>query len=292
MAHSRFFTILTAVAALGAHASPCKPPHGSSNSLSSTSSLSTDVVTYSAVSSTTKADTTDTVSATSTSATETASTESTSASSTSPTITETASETSSTPEASSTTSTTITTDVTESASATSSTPEVPTPTPTTSEPPCVETQILVNPAFDDNDDAQPWSLGAGVSVSQINPRSAPNFLYNTLNQGRLATAFQQRLPALGSFTYELNYFVNLQTAVNGRGFSCRATPSIGDQVLAPSVTLTDNGPYGFRSSSQAFTAQIQDSPVALTVAITCEGSFNVVIIGVDDFSLTRLCGAT
>lgn len=42
--------------------------------------------------------------------------------------------------------------------------------------PCVETQILGNPSFDDNNDGSPWVFGAGVTVSQIDPRSAPNFL--------------------------------------------------------------------------------------------------------------------
>jgi hypothetical protein len=51
-------------------------------------------------------------------------------------------------------------------------------TTTSAEPPpvCEPTQILVNPSFDDNNDASPWTLGAGVTISQINPRSAPNFL--------------------------------------------------------------------------------------------------------------------
>jgi hypothetical protein len=110
-----------------------------------------------------------------------------------------------------------------------------------------------------------------------------------MTQALKTTTFSQTLPALGDFTYQLNYYINLQTAVNGRGFSCSATPSINDQILQSSVTLTDSGPYGFRLSSQTFNADDQDAPATLSVSITCSGIFNTIIMGADDVSLTRVC---
>ncbi|TVY74955.1 Succinyl-CoA:3-ketoacid coenzyme A transferase 1 [Fusarium oxysporum f. sp. cubense] len=156
--------------------------------------------------------------------------------------------------------------------------------------PCVETQILVNPSFDDNNDGSPWVFSAGVTLSQIDPRSAPNFLYNTINQGRTRTTFSQSLPALGPYLYRLDYYFKLQTAIQGRGFSCQLTPSINGQTFQSSATLTDSGPYDQRFSSQFFTAQDQGSPATLSVSVQCQGSFNTIIIGTDDFSLTRTCG--
>jgi hypothetical protein len=110
-----------------------------------------------------------------------------------------------------------------------------------------------------------------------------------MNQGRTATTFSQSLPALGPYLYRLDYYFNLQTAIQGRGFSCQVTPSINGQALVSSQTLTDSGPYGQRLSSQYFTAQDQNLPATLSVSIQCQGSFNTIIIGADDFSLTRIC---
>lgn len=111
-----------------------------------------------------------------------------------------------------------------------------------------------------------------------------------MTQARKTTTFSQSLPALGPYLYRLDYYFNLQTAINGRGFSCQVTPIIGGQTLSSSATLTDSGPYGFRLSSQYFTPQDQDESATLTISVQCQGSYNTIIVGVDDFSLIRTCG--
>ncbi|KIL86904.1 hypothetical protein FAVG1_09457 [Fusarium avenaceum] len=157
-------------------------------------------------------------------------------------------------------------------------------------PPAYEpTQILVNPGFDDNNDASPWTLGTGVTVSQVNPRSAPNFLYNTMSAGTTSTTFSQILPPLGNFPYQLDYYFNLQTAINGRAFSCSVVLSINGQPLEPSQVLTVGGPYGFRLSSQRFTGDGSTDDATLSFTVSCTGTYNTIIIGADDFSLQRVC---
>ncbi|KAF4455747.1 hypothetical protein F53441_1946 [Fusarium austroafricanum] len=316
------------VLGVGVNASPCKPY--SSVALSSTVTLATTTTaaTQETASSTITADVTDTTSALQTTVTEvttgsidttdvvettlttsafdTTVTEASSGSTDTTevletTTTEGTSDTTGVVETTATDTTTapgtttdaVETTTTEPVGETSTTVEPTTTTTTAAGPPvCVETQILVNPSFDNNNDGSPWVLGSGVTVSQINPRSAPNFLYNTLNQGRTTTTFSQTLPALGPFIYQLDYYFNLQTAIQGRGFACSVTPRINQQVLNPGETLTDSGPYGFRLSSQGFTVDDPDSPATLSITVQCQGSFNTVIIGVDDFALTRLCNAS
>ncbi|KAH7251278.1 hypothetical protein BKA59DRAFT_452522 [Fusarium tricinctum] len=156
-------------------------------------------------------------------------------------------------------------------------------------PVCESTQILVNPSFDDNSDASPWTLGAGVTVSQVNPRSKPNFLYNTMSSGRTSTTFSQTLPPLGSLWYQLDYYFNMQTALNGQGFSCSAVPSINGQELSRSEALTDNGPYGFQLSTQRFTGDGSTENSILSITVSCTGSYNTIIIAVDDVSFKRVC---
>ncbi|KAM0226828.1 hypothetical protein ACHAPO_012044 [Fusarium lateritium] len=164
------------------------------------------------------------------------------------------------------------------------------PTTTTATGPvCVPTQILENTGFDDNNNGDPWTLDEGATISQINPRSAPNFVYATMSQARTFTSIVQVLPALGPFTYHLQYSFNLQTAINGRGFSCQVYPSVNQQRLDASQVLTDSGPYGFRTGSNTFVPHDPDSPVSLSLAVQCLGSYNSIIIGIDDVTLTRTC---
>ncbi|EXL96116.1 hypothetical protein ACKRZS_007356 [Fusarium odoratissimum] len=215
--HGILVVLAATVLSVGVNAGPCKPY--SSVALSSTIAVETTPTTLETTSSIITADVTDTIDFLETTVTEpaTGSTETTDA-----------------------LESTITESATDTSAATSATLE-PTTTTAAGPGPCVETQILVNPSFDDNNDGSPWVLGAGVTVSQIDPRSAPNFL------------------------------------ING-------------QTLQSSATLTDSGPYDQRFSSQFFTAQDQGSPATLSVSVQCQGSFNTIIIGTDDFSLTRTCG--
>lgn len=80
----------------------------------------------------------------------------------------------------------------------------------------------------------------------------------------------------------------MQTAINGRSFSCSVTPNINARQLPSSEILTASGPYGFRYYQTYFNLE---SSGASTLAITveCSGSFNVIIIGLDDVALTKVC---
>ncbi|RBR25592.1 uncharacterized protein FIESC28_01555 [Fusarium coffeatum] len=308
MALQRLAAIL-AVAALGVtvNASPCKPH--SSAALSSTVSLGSTTAPQETASSTITADVTDTTDVLDTTITETAAstdttgilettiTESTVSTGTTDvfetTITETATDTATTDAAATVEPNTTTDDVTTFLTSAVATEEPTSAEPTTTtaavQPPvCVETQVLVNPSFDDNSNASPWILGDGVTVSQINPRSAPNFIYNTVDQNRKTSTISQSFEGITGFTYRLEYYFNMQTAINGRSFSCSVTPNINGRQLPSSEILTASGPYGFRYYQTYFD---WESSGALTLAITveCSGSFNVIIIGLDDVALTKVC---
>ncbi|KAJ4127915.1 hypothetical protein NW768_008198 [Fusarium equiseti] len=274
MALQRLAVILAVTAlSVGVNAGPCKPH--TSAALSSTISLVSTTVLQDTASSTITAD------ATATTITETAvSTGTTDVFET--TITETATDTTATTDD-------VTTFLTTAVATEEATSAEPTTTTAAVQPPvCVETQVLVNPSFDDNNDASPWVLEDGASVSQINPRSPPNFIYNTLIQARKSTIISQSFEGVAGFTYRLEYYFNLQTAINGRGFSCVVTPSINDRQLPSAQPLTDSGPYGFRYYQTYFDLE-NDGPATLAIAVECSGSFNTIIIGLDDVALTKVC---
>jgi hypothetical protein len=171
MARCGILAVLAAtVLGVGVNAGPCKPY--SSVALSSTIAVDATATTHETASSTITADITDTtdVLETTVTAPTTDSTETTVALET--TVTET---TTHTAETTDTLESTITESATETSAETSATFE-PTTTINAGPGPCIETQILVNPSFDDNNNGSPWVLSTGVTVSQINPRSTPNFL--------------------------------------------------------------------------------------------------------------------
>ncbi|KAG5657761.1 hypothetical protein KAF25_007794 [Fusarium avenaceum] len=249
MARRRIFAVLAAAAfSVGVNAGPCKP-------YSSVALSSTIIETAASTITTETSQATDSTEVLATTLTETATGSIEATISIEPTITTEAA----------TTLATITL-ATPTAEATTTSAEAP--------PACEPIQILVNPSFDDNNDASPWTLGAGVTVSQVNPRPQPNFLYNTMTVGSTSTTFSQTLPPLGNFPYQLDYYFNIQTAINGRAFSCSVVPSINGQLLQP---------------SQRFTGDGSTDDATLSFTVSCTGTYNTVIIGADDFSLQRVC---
>ncbi|KAJ3539383.1 hypothetical protein NM208_g5514 [Fusarium decemcellulare] len=154
-------------------------------------------------------------------------------------------ETTSTTETASTTDVSSTTETSMSSTETSSTAETTTTTTTAEEQPapCAETQVLENPRFDTGSDAAPWVLFSDVTVSQQGPRSDPNDLHLQFNGGGTITkTFSQTLTDLDAGVYLLEYYIAMHTAVNGRGFSCQAIPTIGDEQLSGGPIVGDNGP--------------------------------------------------
>lgn len=55
------------------------------------------------------------------------------------------------------------------------------------QPPCSQTQIIVNPSFNDNTDGSPWVLDPDARVSNQNPRTDP-FLCTSLSFPRVLSS--------------------------------------------------------------------------------------------------------
>ncbi|KAJ3546897.1 hypothetical protein NM208_g1787 [Fusarium decemcellulare] len=182
---------------------------------------------------------------------------------------------------------TLSTTITETSSQTlSETSSTALETSTTSEAPsCVETQVVVNPSFDDNNGA-PWT-GSGSATTE-DPNSGSHAWAITFSDGYGIAEFAQTLNNLDG-TYELTYFYHAASGVNiGSGFSCTITPSVGDQSL-PST-------YPYEVNSWMFDSQTWSSgggPVdqeELLFSIGCFGEFDQLTIAFDDVTFTRVCG--
>ncbi|KAI8676342.1 hypothetical protein LRP88_10655 [Fusarium phalaenopsidis] len=257
-----FVALLAAFGALGANAAVCRPS-GSTTVAATTTEASSTV----SVASSTATETSSTISVESSTATESSSTVSIE---TSTTITEAST---STQESSTIASTTATT----------SSAEV-----------CVETQILTNPSFDDDDNGTPWDFGQGTQFSSELSRSQPYGVVASLTQADSTRQFSQTIPRVSPHNYRLQYYLINYSAVNAPFFTCYVTPSINGQELAQGTEVGTLGQIGWQQgeafwSTPSETEDVTDVEVIFNVS--CDGDFSLVLIVLDDTSLTRVCGA-
>ncbi|KAF5534546.1 hypothetical protein FNAPI_12335 [Fusarium napiforme] len=142
-------------------------------------------------------------------------------------------------------------------------------TTTTEAPACVETQVVVNPGFDD-------------SASSKSPCSFVFF------NGGGDAQISQTLTNLDG-TYRLSYNWGVFSGVNvGSGFACSIIPKVGDDVL-PGVY--PDGYSGWAAESQTWSSG--SSAVAqadLSLVLQCGGEYDQLTINVDDITFTKLCG--
>ncbi|KAI8670663.1 hypothetical protein NCS57_00538700 [Fusarium keratoplasticum] len=256
-----FVALLAAFGALGADAAVCRPS-GSTTLATTTTEASSTV----SVGSSTATETSSTISVESTTATES----STINIETSTTITEAST---STQESSTVVSTTATT----------SSAEV-----------CVETQILANPSFDDNDSGTPWVFNEGTRFTGELARSYPYGVIASLTQADRTRQFSQTIPRVSPHNYRLQYYLLNYSAVSAPFFTCYVTPSINGQELAQGTEVGTLGQLGWQQgeafwSTPSETEDVTDVEVIFNVS--CDGDFYLVLIALDDTSLTRVCGA-
>ncbi|UPK90541.1 hypothetical protein LCI18_001476 [Fusarium solani-melongenae] len=256
-----FVALLAAFGALGANAAVCRPS-GSTTVATTTTEASSTV----SVASSTATETSSTISVESTTATES----STISIETSTTITEVST---STQESSTVVSTTATT----------SSAEV-----------CVETQILANPSFDDNDNGTPWVFDQGTGFTGELARSYPYGVIATVEQSDLSKTFRQTIPSVSPHNYRLQYYVLNYSSVNANIFFCTIFPSINGQELSEGPRLGSAGPIGWQQG-EAFWSTPSESEDATDVevvfSVSCVGDYERILIAFDDTSLTRVCGA-
>ncbi|KAH7234263.1 hypothetical protein B0J15DRAFT_529950 [Fusarium solani] len=246
MARYSLFTLaVVAIGVLGANAGPCRPT--TVTSLTETSSVAT-------------------VETSSTSLAETSSR--------------------SLPETTTTLVETLSTTTTETSSQTlSETSSTTLETSTTSEAPsCVETQVVVNPSFDDNNGA-PWT-GSG-STTTNNPNSGSHAWIVNLFNGFGSANFAQTLNNLDG-NYRLTYFYHAASWVNGgAGFSCTIQPKVGEQSL-PSVDLYEISSWMSDTQTWSSGGEIV-AQAELSFGITCYGEFDQLTIAFDDVTFTQVC---
>ncbi|KAF4502897.1 hypothetical protein FAGAP_855 [Fusarium agapanthi] len=160
-------------------------------------------------------------------------------------------------------------------------------TTTTEAPACVETQVVVNPGFDDSDSSKsPW-FGDG-SIITDGAYTAPNAISFVFSNGGGSAQISQTLTNLDG-NYRLSYRWGVFSGVSvGAGFSCSISPKIGDDILSGVYP----GDYsGWTPASRTWSSGSNAVAQAdLSLILQCSEEYDQLTINVDDITLTKLCG--
>ncbi|KAF5968667.1 hypothetical protein FCOIX_11275 [Fusarium coicis] len=159
-------------------------------------------------------------------------------------------------------------------------------TTTTEAPACVETQVVVNPGFDDSVSSKsPWSGDGSIITDGAN--SALNAISFVFYNGIGDAQISQTLNNLDG-TYRLSYNWGVFSGVNcGSGFGCSIIPKVGDDVL-PGVYPGDY--TGWIPESQTWSSGSGAVAQAdLSLVLQCSGEYDQLTINVDDITFTKLC---
>ncbi|KAF4444224.1 hypothetical protein FACUT_805 [Fusarium acutatum] len=254
---------------LGAKAGPCKPRTTAATSLAeTTSTLAADTTAASIDTSavTTLADTTTTIQG-----------ETTTTALLDATTTDEAESTTTTEAGSTTTALADTTTTTQEGSTT-----------TTAAAGCVETQLFVNPNFDDssNDDIEPWTSNAFLTQNQ--PQSGTNALSAIFSNGEPDYYIKQTLQNL-SGNYKFSYYYRVVSVSPQADYTCNI------QLTAGSVSSygeMDDSVGGWRTASVIL--DMGDDTIAqaeVQFGLSCYGEFTGIEVDIDTLAFTRVCAA-
>ncbi|KAF5575545.1 uncharacterized protein FSUBG_13899 [Fusarium subglutinans] len=160
-------------------------------------------------------------------------------------------------------------------------------TTTTAAAVCVETQLFVNPNFDDiPDEITPWSSNAALTQNQ--PQSGTNALSATFANGEPDYYFKQTLQNL-SGKYRFSYYYRVVSISDNADYTCNVQLSAGS-VSEYGAMYDIVG--GWRTDSVIL--DLGDDTIAqadVQLGLTCLGEFRGIEVDIDTLAFTRVCGA-
>ncbi|KAF4444223.1 hypothetical protein FACUT_804 [Fusarium acutatum] len=163
-------------------------------------------------------------------------------------------------------------------------------TTTTAVPGCVETQLFVNPGFDDNVSGYaPWT-GDAVII-QRDPQAGTTALAQIFNNGQSNKRgyIKQTLTNLNG-DYEFSYYYRVVVARIGLAATCDLQVKIGEDTTVPSNIDLVAGDWTSGSVSWSSAGEtVAQADVEL--AITCRGDYDTIQINLDSFAFLRVCSA-
>ncbi|KAJ4129790.1 hypothetical protein NW768_006759 [Fusarium equiseti] len=165
-------------------------------------------------------------------------------------------------------------------------------TTTTEAEACTETQVIINPGFDDNPMWYPWTKDTGdtgiISLSNVVYYSAPYSMFVALFEGGRDATISQPLRNLKG-RYLLSYRWKIDAAQSDQDFTCSVQPKIGNTFLQASNMNQISVPL-VEVTEEWSTVEEVDS-TEFTLVIGCSGILGVAQLNIDDITLNKVCDA-
>ncbi|TPX11301.1 uncharacterized protein E0L32_001119 [Thyridium curvatum] len=144
-------------------------------------------------------------------------------------------------------------------------------TTTTAAPGCVETQLFVNPGFDDSAaSVAPWTSNGALIQSET--QDGANALAFTFTGGGQGTGIVKQSLSVLAGIYEFSYYYRVLSVSVNADYTCDIQLSMGDTTLRGSM---EDGPGGWKPGSVLFPTQSSDlgtTDVQFTVSCSGDGS--------------------
>ncbi|KAH7466926.1 hypothetical protein IWW34DRAFT_835295 [Fusarium oxysporum f. sp. albedinis] len=160
-------------------------------------------------------------------------------------------------------------------------------TTTTAAAACAETQLFINPGFDDSPSGiAPWTSNANLIQSQA--QSGTNALSAVFSNGQPDYYFKQTLQNLNG-DYEFSYYYRVVSVSQNADYVCNIELKVGD--TSKFGAMYDSA-GGWRSDSVSFS--IAGEAVAqadVQLILTCYGEFVRIEVNIDTLAFTRVCSA-
>ncbi|KAM0345096.1 hypothetical protein ACHAPU_006982 [Fusarium lateritium] len=158
-------------------------------------------------------------------------------------------------------------------------------TTTTAASGCVETQLFLNPGFDDEaEDIVPWT-GGGV-LTQSQPESGANALAFVFRySGGNSIAVKQSLSDLdGDYGFSYNY--RAVSVSPGAEYTCEITLEVGGTSLRSDMDYIA-GSWKSQSVTWSSGGKIEQEDVM--IGVNCAGELDLIQVNIDSLAFTRVC---
>ncbi|KAF5664363.1 hypothetical protein FHETE_7120 [Fusarium heterosporum] len=161
-------------------------------------------------------------------------------------------------------------------------------TTTTAASACVESQLSINPGFDDStsDDIEPWT--SNMYLTQNQPQSGANALSAFFNNGQPDYYVKQSLQNLNG-DYEFSYYYKVVSVSAGADYVCNIELKVGDTSIVGGM---DDSVGGWRSDSVSWSSAGETIAQAdIQLSLSCLGEFTGIEVDIDTLAFTRVCSA-
>ncbi|PNP76631.1 hypothetical protein FNYG_10050 [Fusarium nygamai] len=160
-------------------------------------------------------------------------------------------------------------------------------TTTTEAADCVETQLFINPNFDDSiSDIAPWASNAILTQSQ--PQSGTNALSMTFVNGVPDYYIKQTLQNL-SGQYKFSYYYRVVSVSQNADYTCNIQLTAGSTSSYGEMYDTVGGWKTASVILDMGAATIAQAEVQF--GLSCYGEFTGIEVDVDTLAFTRVCAA-